>query len=327
MKLDANACIYLVGGKIRTIVTILLLFSCFVSLASQTMMVTALPVIEHEMNTSLNLVQWLTTGYTLMIGIITPLSSNMYEKFKNRTIFLSTIATFIVGTLIGCFATNFWILLLARLIQACAGGILMSFQMTTMISIYPLQKRGTILGMSSLVIAFGPAIGPTLSGWIINAFSWRYIFIFVLPMMIIVWLIGYFVFPNFTQPKDIKIDLTSVSLSLVGATLTLASLTFFETTPMIGWVMLLVGLGILTVFVKRQLKLKQPMLKVQLFKNRSFRLMTLVGICAFMVLIGTEQMLPIFTQNVLHLNSMVSGMILLPGAIANALCAALVGRL
>lgn len=340
MKLDANACNYLVGGKIsmsnisktidpkiRTIVTILLLFSCFVSLASQTMMVTALPVIEHEMNTSLNLVQWLTTGYTLMIGIITPLSSNMYEKFKNRTIFLSTIATFIVGTLIGCFATNFWILLLARLIQACAGGILMSFQMTTMISIYPLQKRGTILGMSSLVIAFGPAIGPTLSGWIINAFSWRYIFIFVLPMMIIVWLIGYFVFPNFTQPKDIKIDLTSVSLSLVGATLTLASLTFFETTPMIGWVMLLVGLGILTVFVKRQLKLKQPMLKVQLFKNRSFRLMTLVGICTFMVLIGTEQMLPIFTQNVLHLNSMVSGMILLPGAIANALCAALVGRL
>ncbi|GAB9259357.1 MFS transporter [Ligilactobacillus animalis] len=316
-----------IDPKIRLIVTILLLFSGFVSLASQTMMITALPVIEHEMNVSLTLVQWLTTGYTLMIGVITPLSSNLYEKFKKRNIFLTTIAIFILGTLIGCFATDFWILLLARLVQACASGILMSFQMTTMISIYPLEKRGTILGMSGLVIAFGPAIGPTLSGLIVNTLGWRYIFILVLPMMILVWLIGFFAFPNFSEPKDIKIDFASVGLSLLGSGLTLASLTFFQTSALQGWIMLVLGLAILFVFVKRQLRLKQPMLKVQLVKNRSFRLMTLVGICAFMVLLGTEQMLPIFTQNVLHLNSMVSGMILLPGAIANALSAAIVGRL
>lgn len=307
-----------IDPKIRLIVTILLLFSGFVSLASQTMMITALPVIEHEMNVSLTLVQWLTTGYTLMIGVITPLSSNLYEKFKKRNIFLATIAIFILGTLIGCFATDFWLLLLARLVQACASGILMSFQMTTMISIYPIKKRGTILGMSGLVIAFGPAIGPTLSGLIVNTLGWRYIFILVLPMMLLVWLIGFFAFPNFSEPKDIKIDFISVGLSLLGSGLTLASLTFFQTSALQAWIMLVLGLAILFIFVKRQLRLKQPMLKVQLVKNRSFRLMTLVGICAFMVLLGTEQMLPIFTQNVLHLNSMVSGMILLPGAIANA---------
>lgn len=316
-----------IDPKIRLIVTILLLFSGFVSLASQTMMITALPVIEHEMNVSLTLVQWLTTGYTLMIGVITPLSSNLYEKFKKRNIFLTTIAIFILGTLIGCFATDFWILLLARLVQACASGILMSFQMTTMISIYPLEKRGTILGMSGLVIAFGPAIGPTLSGLIVNTLGWRYIFILVLPMMLLVWSIGFFAFPNFSEPKNIKIDFISVVLSLLGSGSTLASLTFFQTSALQGWIMLVLGLAILFIFVKRQLRLKQPMLKVKLVKNRSFRLMTLVGICAFMVLLGTEQMLPIFTQNVLHLNSMVSGMILLPGAIANALSAALVGRL
>ena len=305
-----------IDPKIRLIVTILLLFSGFVSLASQTMMITALPVIEHEMNVSLTLVQWLTTGYTLMVGVITPLSSNLYEKFKKRSIFLATIAIFILGTLIGCFATDFWLLLLARLVQACASGILMSFQMTTMISIYPIKKRGTILGMSGLVI-----------GLIVNTLGWRYIFILVLPMMLLVWLIGFFAFPNFSEPKDIKIDFISVGLSLLGSGLTLASLTFFQTSALQAWIMLVLGLAILFIFVKRQLRLKQPMLKVQLVKNRSFRLMTLVGICAFMVLLGTEQMLPIFTQNVLHLNSMVSGMILLPGAIANALSAALVGRL
>lgn len=316
-----------IAPKTRTIVTILLLFSCFVSLTSQTMMITALPVIQHQMNVKMTLAQWLTTGYTLMIGIVTPLSSNLYEKFQKRSIFLTTIGIFVIGTAIGCFASNFWFLLFARLIQACAGGILMSFQMTTMISIYPLKKRGSVLGMSALVVAFGPAIGPTLSGWIVNTFGWRYVFILVLPLMILVWIIGFIFFPNFSKPKDIKIDVISVLLSLFGSALTLASLTIFQTSLVEGLIMLVIGIFILTVFARRQLRLKQPMLKIQLIKNRSFRLMTLVGIFAFMVLLGTEQMLPIFTQNVLHLNSMVSGMILLPGAVANALCAAVVGRL
>lgn len=316
-----------INPKLRTTITVLLLLSSFISLASQTMMVTALPVIQKEMHVSLTLAQWLTTGYTLIIGVVTPLSSNMYEKFRNRSVFLGTIGTFAVGTLIGCFAHNFWFLLLARLVQACAGGILMSFQMTTMISIYPMEKRGTILGMSGLVIAFGPAIGPTLSGIIVNSLGWRYIFILVLPLMLLVLLIGFATFPNFKEPRELKIDVLSVFLSLIGAALTLSSLTFFQTDIALGFVMLVVGLVILTLFIKRQLKLKDPMLNVRIVANPAFRRMTLVGIFAFMILLGTEQMVPIFAQNVSHVSSTISGMILLPGAIANALSAAIVGRL
>lgn len=111
-----------INPRIRRIVTAVLLGTCFISLASQTMMVTALPVIQEDLHVSLNSVQWLTTGYTLIIGIVTPLSSNMYEKFTNRHVFTGIIGTFILGTLVGCFANNFATLLLARLIQACAGG-------------------------------------------------------------------------------------------------------------------------------------------------------------------------------------------------------------
>lgn len=174
-----------VDARTRRSVTIILLVASFISLASQTMMVTALPVIKNDLHVSLNAAQWLTTGYTLLIGVITPLSSNIYERFTNRSVFLSTVGTFIIGTLIGCFANNFWLLLLARLVQACAGGILMTFQMTTMITIYPPEKRGSVLGMSGLVIASGPALGPSLSGLILEYFSWRYIFIFVLPLMLL----------------------------------------------------------------------------------------------------------------------------------------------
>ena len=315
-----------INPKTRLAVSIILLLSTFISLMSQTMMITALPVIQNQMNQSLTTVQWLTTGYTLLIGIVTPLSSNMYDKFSNRSVFLGTIGTFVIGTLIGCLATDFWLLLLARLVQACAGGILMSFQMTTMISIYPPEKRGTIIGMSGLVIAFGPAIGPTLAGFILNLLGWRYLFILILPIMVLIWIIGYFVFPNYSEPLDIKIDYLSVVLSLLGSSLALIGITIVQTQWMLGLAMLVVGAIILYFFVKRQLNLKQPMLNVRIIKLYSFRMMVLVGICAFMVLLGMEQMVSIYAQNVSHVSSMTAGMILLPGAIANALTASVVGR-
>lgn len=316
-----------INPRTRIIVAAILLISNFICLMSQTMMVTALPVIQTDMHQAMTTVQWLTTGYTLLIGIVTPLSSNMYEKFTNRQVFLGTIGLFTVGTALGCVAQNFWMLLLARLIQAAAGGLLLSFEMTVMVTIYPPEKRGTIMGISALVVAFGPAIGPTLAGFVLSIFGWRYLFILILPIMILIFIIGAFVFPNFSKPRNIKIDMLSVVISLVGSALALASLTVMQQQLALGLVMLIVGLILVFIFVKRQLKLKNPMLKVTIFKVRSFRLMTLIGILAFMVLLGTEQMVSIFAQNVTHLTSMQAGMVLLPGAALNAITAAFVGRL
>ncbi|MDC7952568.1 DHA2 family efflux MFS transporter permease subunit [Liquorilactobacillus mali] len=310
----------------RTIITIILLLVTFLTLASQTMMVTALPVIQKVMNVSLNNVQWLTTGYILIIGIVTPLSSNLYDKYSNRQLFLVTTGIFILGTILGSLATSFLTLLIARILQACAGGIVMSFQMTTMVTIYPPEKRGTVLGLSGLVIASGPAIGPTISGIILHFLNWRFLFILVLPLVLLLWLIAFFYFPNYSQKKDVKIDILSVFLSLVGATLSLASLTLYEQNYLLAGLMLIIGIFLLTIFYKRQLLLTQPVLKVQILKVRSFSLLTVIGLLAFMVLIGTEQIIPIFVENVQGLNSMQAGFILLPGAVLNALFAALAGR-
>lgn len=202
-------------------------------------------------------------------------------------------------------------LLLARLIQAAAGGILMSFQMTTMVTIFPPEKRGTIMGISSLVVAFGPAIGPTLAGFILSGLGWRYLFILILPVMVIILVISAFVFPNYSQPREIKIDMLSVTMSLLGSGLALASLTVMQTQFAMGIGTLVVGGILVALFVRRQLHLVDPMLKVSIFKVQSFRLMTLIGIAAFMVLLGTEQMVSIFAQDVTHLTSMQAGMVLL----------------
>ena len=155
---------YQLTPRQRTIIAAIMLLASFISLMSQTMVVTALPVVEAQLHQPLAVVQWLTTGYTLVIGIITPLSANLYEKYNNRQFFLAIIALFLGGTIVGCLATNFRTLLGARLIQAAAGGLLVSLQMTTLVTIFPPEKRGTIMGLSSLVVSFGPAIGPTLAG-------------------------------------------------------------------------------------------------------------------------------------------------------------------
>lgn len=273
---NSNDIAHTIDPRKRIVISAILLISDFICLMSQTMMVTALPVIQSDMHQAMTTVQWLTTGYTLLIGIVTPLAANLYEKFTNRQVFLGTIGIFTFGTVLGCVVQSFWMLLLARLIQAAAGGILMSFQMTTMVTIFPPEKRGTIMGISSLVVAFGPAIGPTLAGFILSWLGWRYLFILILPVMVIILVIGAFVFPNYSQPREIKIDMLSVTMSLLGSGLALASLTVMQTQLAMGIGMLVVGGILVALFVRRQLHLTDPMLKVSIFKVQSFRLMTLI---------------------------------------------------
>lgn len=136
-----------VNVKTRRIILFMLLLMAFISFTNQTMMITALPVIKNVMHVPLTTVQWLTTGYTLVIGIITPLSSNIYEKFRNRTVFLWIMVIFIIGTILGIFAVNFPMLLIARLCQAIASGILISFQMTVL-SPRPAREYSWFIGIS-----------------------------------------------------------------------------------------------------------------------------------------------------------------------------------
>lgn len=316
-----------INGKKRILISTILLVSSFICLMSQTMMVTALPIIQRDMNQPTEIVQWLTTGYMLLIGIITPISSFLYNRFSSRQFFIGSILLFLFGTLIGSIAFNFWTLLLARLIQALSSGILSVFQMATLVSIFPPEKRGTIMGISSLVVAFGPAIGPTLSGVILSFLGWRYLFIIILPIMLIILIIGILTFPNFTQAQKIKVDIQSIALSIVGPALILISLSLIAQYLLPSMIGLVLGTLLTIKFIKRQLKLTNPILKVKVFNDRGFRLMTIISVLVMMNLLGMEQMLSIFVQDITHLSSAQAGLVLFPGAILNALCAAFSGQL
>ena len=199
--------------------------------------------------------------------------------------------------------------------------------MATLVSIFPPEKRGTIMGVSSLVVAFGPAIGPTLSGVILSFLGWRYLFIIILPIMLIILVIGILTFPNFTQAQKIKVDIQSIALSIVGPALILISLSLIAQYLLLSLIGLVLGIFLTIKFIKRQLKLTNPILKVKVFNDRGFRLMTIISVLVMMNLLGMEQMVSIFVQDITHLSSAQAGLVLFPGAILNALCAAFSGQL
>src|SRR5699024_6268614 len=129
-------------------------------------------------------VQWMATGFMLVMGIVIPISALMLQWFTTRQLFLGTMIVSTIGTTISAAAPTFTILLVARLIQAVGTGLLMPIIFNVFLLIYPPHKRGKVMGIIGLVIMFAPAIGPTLSGVIVEYLGWRYLFILVIPFAI-----------------------------------------------------------------------------------------------------------------------------------------------
>ncbi|KRO15192.1 DHA2 family efflux MFS transporter permease subunit [Lacticaseibacillus saniviri] len=314
------------NAKKRNLIAIILLVTAFVALLNQTLMITALPVMAKTLHISLNLAQWLTAGYVLTVGLITPISANLIEKFTSRQIFLSIVLVFILGTLIGPLTNNFAIILLGRLIQAAAGGVLVTFVMVSMISLYAPEQRGLVMGYVSLVISAGPAIGPTLSGLIMNFYPWQALFYLILPIMILAFIAGWLWLPNYTEKHATTIDVRSVISSILGIGLIMSSISIFAQNVLLASAMLVIGIIATLYFIRRQFNLKTPLLDLNLFKQPSFSMMIVSLMLIFAILMGTEALIPVYVENVLHHSSLIAGLVMLPGAFANAITAPIVGR-
>ena len=312
--------------KHRIIVTTLTLLMTFLCLLNQTMMMTALPLISHDMHVSLNIAQWLTSGYILIIGVITPLTAGIYKRFSNRQLVISALSFFTVGTLLGCFANNFALLLTARLLQAVCNGLLFSFSMTTMVSIYPTKHRGTVIGMTSMMISLGTAFGPALGCLIINGLSWHYLFYLMLPCALLTLIITIWLFPNYSPREDIRLKVGSVLLSLSGLGLFLIGVTLLATFAIPSLLMMGCGLILIGYFVYQQLHLQQPLLQINILRDRSFRDFTIIGLLTFMLRMGSQQLILVFAEKALNIGTFMAGLLVLPGSTINAVGAPIIGK-
>lgn len=311
-------------------IMIVLISGAFVAILNQTLLATALPHIMNDLNLDANVAQWLQSIFMLVNGIMIPITAFLIGRFTTRGLFITAMSVFAVGTAICSIAPTFSLLMVGRILQAAGAGIIMPLMQTILFLIFPIEKRGTAMGMFGLVIAFAPAIGPTLSGWMVEQFPWRSLFYVILPIIIADIIVAYFILKNVTKQTFPKLDILSIILSSLG----FGGLLYgFSTAGSHGWtsgqviISMVVGAVALTWFILRQMKLDEPILEFRVFKNKIFTLTTILGMVVFIAMIGASIVLPLLMQNMLGFTAFESGLMLLPGAILMGLMNPITGRL
>lgn len=305
----------------------ILMIGSFIGLFGETALNMALTDIMKDFSISAVIGQWLTTGYLLVLAVLVPLSAYLVRWFTTRQLVVSALIISTSGALIAAIAPSFSILLIGRLIQAIGTGIFLPLMFSVILMIFPIQKRGSVMGIVGLVITAGPALGPTLSGLIISASSWHYIFV-VMVVLNLLLLIGAAKMENVSDITKPKIDIFSLLLSTVafgGIVYSLATLAETPLTEVIVWGPLAAGVFALVLFIVRQLKMPQPMINLRVFKYPMFTLGTALMFITLFVILSVAILIPIYLKSVLAYTSIAAGLLMLPANLLNIIMAPIVG--
>jgi MFS transporter, DHA2 family, lincomycin resistance protein len=311
-----------------------LLVAAFVVILNETIMGVALPRLMRELGVTAALGQWLTTAFMLTMAVVIPTTGFLLQRLSTRTVYALSLGLFSAGTALATVAPGFWVLLLGRIVQASGTALMLPLLMTTVLTLVPPQRRGVVMGNISIAISVAPAIGPTLSGLILQFLSWRFMFGFVLPIAVLALLFGLRMLPNINEPRRQTMDLGSVLLTVPafgGIVFGLSQLGEAESSvPWLPPASLVVGVATLVVFLRRQRALERgegPLLDLRVMRYPAYRLSLALLCLAMTALFGTVILLPIYLQNVRGLGSLATGLLLLPGGLLMGLAGPVVGRL
>lgn len=311
---------------------LVMIVGAFVAVLNETLMNVALSNIMVQLNIEASTAQWLTTSYMLTIGIIIPTTAFLMRRFTTRQLYLTSMGLFAFGTLISGISPNFVILLLGRIIQAAGTGLILPLMSAVVLAIISPEKRGSVMGTLGVVILFAPAVGPTVSGVIVEYFSWRMLFFFVLPIAIIALVCGWFLLKNVMETSKSRIDLVSLCFSTIG----FGGIVYgFSSAGKggAGWTSLEVIIGIivgilgLLLFILRQNKLSNPMLNLSPFKFKLFSFGAIILTLTMMAMFSSMILLPMFLQDGLQVSPLNAGLIMLPGGIIMGLLSPVSGKL
>lgn len=309
----------------------ILFTGAFVTIFTQTLLNIALPRIMADLEVSASTVQWLVTGYMLVNGILIPASAFFIQRYSNRSVFILAMALFSLGTLLAGVAPTFSILLAGRMIQASGAALMMPLLMNVILAAFPVEKRGSAMGIFGLVMVVAPAIGPTLSGYIVEHYSWRVLFFIILPVALISLALGIFKLKNLTvQNKNISLDKASIVLSSIGFG---GILYGFSSAGTMGWSdpavygTIVAGIVSLVIFVFRQLRLNEPLLEVRIYKYPMFALSSVISIALSMSMFSAMILMPIYVQTIKGISPIESGLLMLPGALVMGFMSPVTGRL
>ncbi|WP_302797464.1 MDR family MFS transporter [Adlercreutzia equolifaciens] len=306
-----------------------LLTGTLLAVLNLTMLSPALPAIMGDLGVDATTAQWLTSVYALVEAVIIPLSAYLVGRFTTRQLFITALSVFTAGSLAAAVAPNFWVLLLGRIMQAACTGAVMPMVFTVILLVFPREKRGTAMGVIGLIIGFAPAVGPSLSGLLVDSVGWRALFAIVTALGVVVVVLAACLLRNYGNFARTSFDKLSVALSTVGLVCLLYGLSTFASTTNMALTLGLIAVGIVLVafYVRRQLKLPEPMLNVRILKTRPYATAACVVIIVQAALLGTEVITPLYIQGTLGFTATMSGLAMLPGAVIGAFTGLVSGRL
>lgn len=309
-----------------------LLTAAFIGMFSEMSLNVALSKLMAELSVTAATIQWLTTGYMLVISILVPVSALLLQTFTTRQLFNTAVLSFIIGTLICAISPTFAILLIGRLIQAAGTGLLIPLMFNTVLTLTPVHKRGSVMGLIGLVVMFAPAIAPTIAGLIIQKLHWHWLFWVLLPFLAAILLIGSPFMKNISNITRPKIDPLSIVLSTIGFGGVVYGFSSAGEGEH-GWTSLttlfsiIIGIVVLLLFAWRQLKMKQPMLNLTAFKFPMFTIGVVLVMVSMMVTFSFLLLMPMYLQQALLLSTFAAGLVLLPGGVLNGAMSIVTGRL
>lgn len=311
-------------------VLVAMIFGMFIAILNQTLLNVALPKINTDFNISANTGQWLMTGFMLVNGILIPISAFLFNKYSYRKLFLVAMTLFTLGSLVCGISGSFTIMMVGRVLQAIGAGVLMPLGTNVFMTIFPPEKRGAAMGTLGIAMILAPAIGPTLSGYIVENYHWNIMFYGMFIIGLISLAIAYIWFRVYQVTTNPKADIPGIIFSTIG----FGSLLYgFSEAGNNSWtapsvvITLLLGVVFIVAFVIRELTMRVPMLNLEVLKYSGFTLTTIINMIVTMSLFGGMILLPLYLQNLRGFTPLQSGLLLLPGALIMGFMGPIAGRL
>lgn len=314
----------------RRLIFVTIYIGAFITCISQSMIITALPTIMYQFNVTAGMGQLLTTAYIFVLGLFSATTAFLISRFNSKYLFLFSIGFFALGCIGTVFAPSYEVLLASRLVQAAGAGICLPLIQVVALLIYPKERYGYAMGLVGLIIGFAPAIGPAISGIIVDLWCWEGIFVILAVLACLVFVISIFVQQNVTVQHDVHLDIASLILFYVGLSGLLVAVALFESASSMMAVIAAVGFVaviVLMVFVKRQLTIENPFLHLRHFKLTTFAVATILVVLSQSAMMGGSIMIPLYVQDVQGFNAAISGLTITPGAILMGVFNPITGKL
>ena len=318
-----------VSGTMRALISVNIVVACLAASMMSTALSTALPSIMADLDVSASLAQWLSSGYVLCMAIMMPATAFLVKRFRTRSLFIAIVAVYLTGLVMDIMATDFATLMVGRILQACSNGVLMAMGQIILMSIFPVGNHGAVLGWYGLSLTVAPIIAPAIAGFMIDAFTWRGVFIIPLVFMAVSLVVSFFTMPNVLENERIGFDTVSFALCALGfggLTLGVGNVASMGVASSMTIVPLIAGAIGAVLFVRRQRSMEKPFLNLGVFGNRRFVLALTVSMMFYFVIMSMSVLMPMYFQNGMGYSASMAGMFLIPGALIVAITSPLAGK-